>query len=171
MKNVRLASVVFASLLVLTFGSCSKQKSVETPPSGVTAPVRSAPAAGELPREIVFQQKVACSNAARAFGFTATSPREHPYLLRRNCYSEALNTCVVEYRAQDDSATIFDALTGDVLVEYLNYPGNADQINVAPRIGTGAPPATATTTAEEGTTPQRLDYERWSTHLFEGCGR
>ncbi|MFA6959029.1 MAG: hypothetical protein WC538_24415, partial [Thermoanaerobaculia bacterium] len=93
------------------------------------------------------------------------------YLLRRNCYSEALNTCVVEYQAQDDSATIFDALTGDVLVEYLNYPGTADQINVAPRIGTAAPPATATTTAEEGTTPQRLDYERWSTHLFEGCAK
>ncbi|MFA6959104.1 MAG: hypothetical protein WC538_24790, partial [Thermoanaerobaculia bacterium] len=71
----------------------------------------------------------------------------------------------------DDSATIFDALTGDVLVEYLNYPGTADQINVAPRIGTAAPPATTTTTAEEGVTPPRVDHERWSTHIFEGCAK
>ncbi len=172
MKNAKLYSVAVASLLALTLGSCSKQKAPEAPqPAAGNTPARSTAAAAEIPREIVFQQKVACSNAARAFGFTATSPREHPYLLRRNCYSEALNTCVVEYQAQDDSATIFDALTGDVLVEYLNYPGNADRINVAARIGTGAPPTTATTTAEEGVTPQRVDYERWSTHLFEGCAR
>jgi len=83
----------------------------------------------------------------------------------------AINTCIIEYAAEDDSATIFDALTSEARVEYLNYPGNADQINLASRIGAATPPATATTTAEEGVTPQRVDYLRWSAHLFEACAR
>lgn len=174
MKIAHASALVAASLLAISLGACSKQQgSAQTPATG-TSQATATTGAAELPREIVFQQKVACSNAARAFGFTATSPREHPYLLRRNCYSATLNTCIVEYVAQDESATIFDSLTGEVLVEYLNYPGPADQLNLAARFGATAPPApapTATTTAEEGVTPQRVDYERWSSHLFEGCAR
>ncbi len=171
MTITRIPAIILASLLVVSISGCAKQgRTTATSAPGTVATAANTESA-EPAREVVFQQKLACSNIAKSYGFVATSPREHPYVQQRNCYSATLNTCIVEYRAQDDSATIFDALTGEVLVEFLNYPGNADQINLAPRLGITAPPASATTTAEEGVTPQKVDYDRWSAHLFEGCAR
>lgn len=174
MNTKRAAFSLLLPLVALALGSCSKPGAPAAAPaaSGVPAAATSD-AQANAARERAFDQKVACASAARAFAFTAMSPRNHPYVLKRNCYSAALNSCIVEYAALDESATIFDALTGEVLVEYLNFPGPGDQINVSQRVGTAtqAAPASATTTAEEGATPQRLDYERLSIQLFEGCAR
>lgn len=174
MKNVRIPSLVVASLIAVSFGACSKQEGTSATPSAPSAgpaTVAASPAPEALPRDVVFRQKLACSDAAKSFGFVATSPRGNAYVLGRNCYSATLNTCIVEYTSLDNSATIFDALTGEKLVEFLNFPGTADQINLASRIGVVTPATAATSTAEEGDTPQRVEFLRWSTHLFEACAR
>ena len=135
MNNARIPTLVLSTLVVVSLSACAKKEGATAPPATGTAAAAAIGAPAELPRDVVFRQKLACSDTARAFSFVATSPRGNGYALRRNCYSATLNTCIVEYTSLDESATIFDALTGEVLVEYLNFPGPDDKPNIASRIG------------------------------------
>lgn len=171
MKNARIPTLVLSALVAVSLSACAKKEGATPSPVTGTAAAAASPGPTELPRDVVFRQKLACSETARAFGFVATSPRGNGYALRRNCYSATLNTCIVEYTALDESATIFDALTGEVLVEYLNFPGPDDKLNLASRIGVASATAAPTTTGEEAETPQRVEFHRWSAHLFEACAR
>lgn len=171
MNNARIPTLFLSALVIVSLSACTKKEGATAPPATGTAAAAASPGQAELPRDVVFRQKLACSDTARAFGFVGTSPRGNGYTLRRNCYSATLNTCIVEYTSLDESATIFDALTGEVLVEYLNFPGPDDKFNIASRIGVASATATATSTAEEAETPQRIEFQRWSAHLFEACAR
>jgi hypothetical protein len=162
-----LHAAILISCVVLPAGC--RQAATQRP----AVPAENAPVADTQSNESDsdFDRKVACFDASNAFRYDAVSPRDGVYEMKRSCYVLALETCVVEYVAPDGSATIFDMLTREPLVVYLNYPGLADEIELSDRLSRLPEKEHSTEASGEDMTPERREYERRAVQIFEACAR